>query len=103
MNGSCYCNAPVNNNCRDEFCRCRGNSIVKKLGIKYCRLQKTLSIFAKEQTVANIHLTEMATVLLEGFVKYTVKDVTNLEIALTMDYEKHNRKRSATKSIVADL
>ena len=45
----------------------------------------------------------MATALLEGFVKYTVKDVTNLEIALTMDYEKHNRKRSATKSIVADL
>ena len=59
--------------------------------------------FVIKQAVANIHLTEMATAPLEGFVKNAGKDATNLEIALTMDYEKHNRKRSATKSIVADL
>ena len=45
--------------------------------------------FVIKQAVANIHLTEMATAPLEGFVKNAEKDVTNLEIALSMDYKNH--------------
>jgi hypothetical protein len=43
--------------------------------------------------VANIQLTEMAAAPLEGFVNNVGKDVTELEIALFMDYNKHNRKK----------
>ena len=40
---------------------------------------------------------------LEGFVKYAEVNVANLEIARFMDYNKHNRKKSATTPIMADL
>ena len=43
--------------------------------------------------MANIQLTEMAAAPLEGFVKYAEVNVANLEIALSMDYKKHNRKK----------
>jgi len=52
--------------------------------------------------VANIQLTEMAADPLEGFVKYAKVNVANLEIALFMDYNKHNnRKKSGAKFKVA--
>ena len=58
--------------------------------------------FAKEQPVANIQLTEMAADPLEGFVKYAVIHVMELEIALSMDCNKHNnRKKSGAKFKVA--
>jgi len=52
--------------------------------------------------VARIPLMGEAVCPLEGFVKYAEVNVANLEIALFMDYNKHNnRKKSGAKFKVA--